>query len=98
MLKPICVPCQRFFRMKRSGFYFTEGMPNGAHLPAEPGNTHPEQWRPYKLWVGDLWECKGCGAKIVSGFGGGPIRVQHHQDFADEIKRLGANQFTVNDC
>ena len=44
-MKPICVPCQRFFRMKRSGYYFTEGMPNGQTRPAA-GKAHAHEWKP----------------------------------------------------
>jgi hypothetical protein len=96
-LKPICIPCQRFFRVKKSGFYFTEGMPIGDGRAA-PGTTEPEKWKPYKIWSGDRWECEGCGAQIVSGVGLSPISVQHKTDFNDYMKSLGADQFQVNDC
>lgn len=96
MPKPICVPCQRFFRMKRSGYYFTEGMP--VHNEAAAGTAEPEGWRPYKLWSGDLYECQGCGAQIISGFGHGPIAIQHHDNFEALRVELGANRLQVNDC
>ena len=65
---------------------------------ALPGTQTPEQWTPYKVWVGDLWECQGCGARIVSGFGREPL-VEHYQDgFADTIARTNATQLQVNDC
>ncbi len=95
-MKPICVPCRRFFRPKKNGFHFTEGFPSPHD--AEPGNQEPENWKPYKIWVGDLWECRGCGTQIVSGFGSGPIRTKHDPGFADERQRLNAQQFQVNDC
>lgn len=95
-MKPICVPCQRFFRAKKNGFYFIEGMPkSGRPLP---GTDEPERWQPYKLWSGDLYECEGCGAQIVAGFGSGPIRVKHEADFTETAIRLGATQLQVNDC
>lgn len=100
-LKPVCVSCCRFFRPEKIGFRFTEGMPNGR-WPG-PGSTPPgrEQaayWKPYKLWVGDLWRCQGCGAEIVVGVGNGPV-AEHYQDglFA-ETRRQGFNQLQVNDC
>jgi hypothetical protein len=98
-VKPVCVPCQRFFRVKKSGFYFIEGMPKpGLSSRAAPGTSEPEKWEPYKMWVGDEWECKGCGAIIVSGFGQKPI-AEHYQDgFAETVKKFGANQLQVNDC
>lgn len=95
-MKPICVPCQRFFRAKKNGFYFIEGMPrvNGA----QPGTSEPEKWQPYKLWVGDRWECEGCGAVILSGVGQAPI-AEHYQDgFSEKVTALGADQLQVNDC
>lgn len=100
-MKPVCVPCQRFFRMKKSGFYFTEGMPVGTTrgtTRALPGTAEPERWKPYKVWSGDRWECEGCGASILSGFGASPVAVQHESGFRETIERLGASQFQVNDC
>ena len=95
-MKPICVPCQRFFRPIKTGFYFTEGMPKGNSAP--PGVEAPEQWEPYKLWSGDKWRCEGCGAEIVSGCGAEPIAVQHEEHFKGYRVSLGADQFQVNDC
>lgn len=96
-MKPVCVPCQRFFRMKRAGFYFIEGMPSGDGR-AQPGTAEPDKWKPYKLWVGDKWQCDDCGAVILSGFGDGPIAIHHHDDFAKRVAELGAAQLQVNDC
>ena len=95
-MKPICVPCQRFFRMKKTGFYFLEGMPREG--TPTPGTSQADQWVPYKLWAGDQWECQGCGAVILSGFGRGEIAEHYQQDFSERVERLGANQFQVNDC
>lgn len=97
-MKPICVPCQRFFRAKKNGYYFIEGMPKPGVRNPEPGTVDPAHWAPYKVWVGDLWECQGCGATIVSGVGHGPL-VEHYQDgFADTVARTHADQLQVNDC
>lgn len=95
-MKPVCVPCQRFFRAKRVGFYFIEGMPTSTD--AKPGQTGSDKWRPYKLWVGDLWECVGCGSTIVTGVGLRPIGEHYEADFALRAKQLGAAQLQVNDC
>ncbi len=95
MPKPICVPCQRFFRPEKTGFSFIEGMPDGDNVP--PGNSQPELWMPYKLWRGDLWKCQGCGTQIVVGFGGGAIAEHFQPDFNEEVKRHNAT-FQVNDC
>ena len=98
MLKPICVPCRRFFRIVKTGFYFTEMMPLPGHRRPPPGTKRPDLWTPYKVWSGDLWECEGCGAHIVSGTGRAPI-VEHYQpDFVQKVINFGADQLEVNDC
>lgn len=95
MPKPICVPCQRFFRPKTTGFSVIEGMPVGNGV--EPGTSMADQWKPFKLWKGDLWKCKGCGAQIVVGFGSGPIAEHYQDDFKEMVVRHNAT-FQVNDC
>lgn len=96
MPKPVCIKCHRFYRVKKTGFYFTEGMPvTGGILP---GNDQPDGWLPYKIWSSDRWECLGCGSEILSGFGSSPIAVQHEEGFDRQRKDLRADQFQVNDC
>jgi hypothetical protein len=96
-MKPVCVPCQRFFRAKKNGFYFIEGMPVGGVARAEPGTDHPEQWEPYKLWVGDLYECEGCGAQTIVGVPHVHLAEHYQPDFTENCKRFNAT-FQVNDC
>lgn len=96
-MKPICVPCQRFFRIRKNGYYFIEAMPRAGLKDPMPGDLHPEQWEPYKLWAGDLWECEGCGAQIVSGVGQEPL-VEHYMDeFQEKVRHTHADQLQVND-
>lgn len=97
MLKPICVPCQRFFRPKENGVYFLEGMPLGGLIPSPPGTLAPERWKPYKLWSGDKWACPDCNAEIIVGVGVAPIAIQHEKDFAETVRKFGAI-YQVNDC
>jgi len=97
-MKPVCVPCQRFFRAKKIGFCFIEAMPTPGAGRALPGTEQPERWQPYKVWSGDLWECEGCGAQIVSGVGRGPIAEHYQPDFDEVATRLNAAQLQVNDC
>lgn len=94
-MKPICVPCQRFFRVEQDGYCFVEGMPGPSH--PRPGIADAEGWNPYKLWSGDLWKCEGCGAEIVSGTGRGPIAEHYQPDFAEKVEKCGA-KLQVNDC
>lgn len=95
-MKPICVTCQRFYRPKKNGYYFTEMQPNDNDAP--PGTEAPDRWSPYKVWSGDLWECEGCGAQIVSGVGQGPLSEHFKTGFHDLVTRLSADQLQVNDC
>ncbi len=97
-MKPICVPCQRFFRMKKTGFYFTEGMPADGQQRPLAGTAEPDKWKPYKIWSGDRWECEGCGAIIVSGCAQQPVSEHFEEDFAHYMRTLKADQLQVNDC
>lgn len=45
----VCAKCNRAMRPKKNGVAFTE----------------MAQDRPYKLWMGDLWECQDCGAEMI---------------------------------
>lgn len=95
MPKPVCVPCQRFFRCICTGFYFIEGMPTVSG--ALPGTQQPEGWVPYKLWAGDKYKCEGCGTEIISGFGAGPVVEHYEKDFAEMVQITNA-RYQVNDC
>jgi hypothetical protein len=94
-MKPICVPCQRFYRCVKVGYKFLEGMPKEGN--PEPGTMEPDQWAPYKLWTGDKWRCEDCGTEIVVGFGREPIAEHYQEGFKDAVARHGAD-FQVNDC
>jgi hypothetical protein len=95
-MKPICVPCQRFYRPSRNGIAFIEGMPNGND--AKPGLAEPERWRPYKLWMGDEWRCPDCEAVIIVGVGQQPINEHYKDGFEDDVKSWGGDQLQINDC
>lgn len=95
-MNPVCVPCARFFKPKKTGFYFIEAMPR--HNDVAPGYAQADMWAPYKLWVGDLYECEECGAQTIVGVGREPITEHYKPDFEDTAARLGAHQFHVNDC
>jgi hypothetical protein len=82
--------------MTVGGYYFIEGMPRVDG--AKAGNAEPEKWQPYKLWVGDLWECPDCGAQILSGFGRDRIAEHYEKDFDKHVRQCGAEQLQVNDC
>lgn len=92
-MKPICVKCQRFYRPKKNGYRFIEGMPIPSD--AKLGTSEPEKWKPYKVWIGDLWECLGCGHETIAGVGFHPLSVQHCPNFESCIKTA---RMQVNDC
>lgn len=94
-MKPICHPCSRFFRPAQNGFPFIEGMPVVPGTP--PGLSHNHQWTDYKLWVGDLWKCEGCGTTIIVGTGFAPVSEHYLPNFKSQKAQLGAT-FRVNDC
>ncbi len=95
-MKPICVPCQRFFLPKKTGFYFLEGMPIGTDVV--PGKRMDNYWEPYKLWCGDLWECPDCKAQMIVGTGREPIAEHYEANFNEQVAQHEADQFKVNDC
>lgn len=92
-MKPVCVKCQRFYRVKKNGYRFVEGMPKEDG--ALPGTQEPERWQPYKLWSSDLWECQGCGHQLLSGFGREPIAEHYQKEFAAQADGV---ELQVNDC
>jgi hypothetical protein len=97
-MKPICVPCQRFFRPKKNEVYFTEGMEKGGlNRAAVTGKDGADDWKPYKLWCGDLWECRGCGAQIISGVAHVPIAEHFQQNFSAEVEAYRP-MVQINDC
>lgn len=95
-LKPVCVKCHRFYRLKKSGVSVTEGMP--VRNQVQPGLADPGSWVPYKVWHVDLWHCLGCGHEIFAGSGRVPVAVQHEDNFQKTRERLGADRYQVNDC
>ncbi len=94
-MKPICVPCQRFYRPKKNGTFFIEGMPREGG--AQPGKREPEKWGDYKLWCGDLWVCEDCGSEVIVGVGSVPV-AEHYQDGFAKMKMAYNPSIKINDC
>ena len=93
-MKPICVACQRFYRPTKTGIRFTEGMPKSVGTGA--GKREPDQWQPYKLWMGDEWTCPDCNAVIIVGTGHDPVSVHHEPDFK-QWHSQGFDKLQIND-
>jgi hypothetical protein len=68
---------------------------SGSKRPPS-GNEASDQWTPYKLWVGDLWECQGCNNQIIVG-ALHPLSEHYRDDFEDAVSKAGAT-IKVNDC
>lgn len=96
-MKPVCVPCQRFYRPAKNGFEFTEGMPVANNRP-QPGLAEPDKWKPYKLWSGDLWRCPDCGNEIIVGVGYAAISEHYQHDFIANQALCGGDKLLVKDC
>lgn len=94
MLKAICVPCRRFYRIKKNGVPLVENMPK--YSEAEKGPEYMSDWQPYKLWQGDLWECPNCRHEIIVG-ALNPVALQHETNFAETVQRFQP-KIWINDC
>ena len=70
-MKPICVPCGRFYRPEKNGVLFVEAL-DGT---------------PYKLWSGDKWKCPNCGSEVIVGSGLEPISEHYEPDFTETVER-----------
>jgi hypothetical protein len=91
-----CATCFKFFRVKKMGVAFEEGMPVSAAAFSDAAQK--EDWRPYKLWMADLCECPGCGAKIlITGPGQRPV-AEHYQAGYQETRQRLAPLGRVDDC
>jgi len=94
-VKPVCVPCERFMRPKRNGYSFLEGMPVGQVHGTGKG---AKGWVPYKLWMGDLWECPTCKTQLITGVAPKPIAEHHESNFGQQVESYGAQRLLVKDC
>ena len=98
-MKPICVPCQRFMRCKKSGYYFIEGKPWGDDVEHDGGvGKDSVGWTPYKVWCGDLWQCPDCLTQVISGVGHVPVSEHYLPDFDAVVARTGATRLMIRDC
>lgn len=95
MPKPVCLGCRCFYRPKKNGFAWIEGMPDSGGAPR--GVAGNGQWSPYKLWVSDLWACPECGHEIVVGHCQREISEHYLPGFAEAVAQYKA-EVQINDC
>ena len=86
-LKPVCVNCNLFFKPEKNGIHFEEGY--------QIGDTG--KWGSYKLWVGDKWKCRGCGAEIIVGTPLDPVMLNHEPSYTERRAQF-APELRVDDC
>jgi hypothetical protein len=94
-LKPICIPCQRFFKPEKNGQMVEERKPTTNE--ARPGKDDAHLWDSYKLWMTDRWKCPGCHSEIICGAGRDPICISHQPDY-EKVRGWEPNIVIVNDC
>lgn len=95
-MRPICIKCGKFFKVKKIGLFFEEGMPGVDEL-----KKFPEEWKSYKLWRGDIFECKGCGFEIIGGIASQPASEHYMGDYKELRQKLidaGMIVSFVGDC
>lgn len=74
-------------------------------MPIKSQNRLPDQslievtdWKSYKLWMGDLWECQGCGAELVlTGAAQVPVGEHFQKDYQQLLETFRP-KFLVKDC
>lgn len=94
-MKPVCVPCERFMRPKKNDYKFLEGMPTTSR--PQPGKGSND-WVPYKLWAGDLWECPDCGYQTIAGVAHQPLAEHFEPNFRSMIESYGGVKLMIKDC
>lgn len=87
----VCVKCQKFMHCKKVGVAYEEGMPTSD---VADGTV---LWRPYKLWMADLYKCQDCGVEIIAGQGAGPLSEHYEEDYLWWRERYPP-MVVVNDC
>jgi len=80
-----CPRCRRFYRVKTQGVAWEEGRP-----------LNDGTWTSYKLFMGDLLECEGCGSQMILP-ARGPF-AEHYQPDYEALKTAHAPIVRVDDC
>lgn len=54
-------------------------------------------WGPYKLWIGDQYECPGCSTQIIIGVPNKPLAEHYMPNYAETVNQYPP-YLRVNDC
>jgi len=76
-LRPICVKCQKEYKVKKQGV-ITELM-----------TTFSGKLTSFELYDSDLWECPVCGHQIIGGFGQLPFAQHFEENYQKILKKVG---------
>jgi hypothetical protein len=82
MIDKMCAKCHIELHCKQNGVYVME---YAGQLP-------------YKLWEADLWDCPGCGAEIVVGFGSKPLAEHYQMAFGAYVASIRKNGHEIINC
>lgn len=91
-----CLKCKKFYRCIKNGYYFEEGMPGGSAIKEQidPGTG----WGPYKLFVGDLYECPDCKAQVITGWSNQPLAEHFQGDEYRKWRERVQPKVRIDDC
>ncbi len=94
-MRPVCVKCQRYFKIKRNGVVVEEGMPTP---PLQDGKS--DRWVPYKLYMADLYECERCKGQlaITSGHQFSEHFEESYRSLKEGFQEAGLLLPMVEDC
>ena len=98
MTKPICVKCGLFFRPKKNGQMWEEGKPSNDETPVRHTEPDGTEWTSYKIWQGDLWECRDCGVQVIVGTGAKPWFEHYQEEYAAAREACEHSLIFVHDC
>lgn len=76
--KPVCVECKQEMFVRENGVMFA--------AKRNPNDTDSEL---AYIVSTDIWECKGCGKKILKGFAAEPHRINPTYDDILELRKCG---------
>lgn len=72
MLRPVCVKCQKEYKVQECGVALVEYFKRDGEL------------KPYKFYFVDLWVCPVCGHQILGGHGN-PEARDHEKERMEEL-------------
>lgn len=91
-MKPACPKCKLFCYPKKNGVVVHEKRPVQGGVCA--GTAEEQNWVGYKLYHADLWECRGCGSQVITGWS--ECFMEHFRPDFEKYRQY--TEFEINDC